>query len=454
MDGGRVSIVPLAEGRRDRGRGCRGRRGGALDPGGRRLPRAGRRRRIGPGARPRPRHADRRPGVHRPRHVRVPGRHRVADGRHRRRRAGGAPSLREREATHDHFDAIDDCYDTWLPLHFRAHVVARKTGPVITRLGGRLPAPAVSTSAAAAAGTCGERPRCRRPDDRPRHVAPASWPRRASTSGGGRRRSSAPRALTAVRGEALRLRLRHQRSAPRPPGAPAAGARSSGLGGRSPGGVVFVHEMSVVNPLFRFYLGYVFPILKGIEEGFETYLDPRQIENVPGLESTALHYFSFMPDFVPARLLDVLTPMERRLDAACWRDSARTSWRSTPERRPHDRHDPSPSFRDTPAARCTGGVAEVSSAGGKTAWVADLVAAGCCMALVVCVLLARGGIWEYVNTSDDHALCDPLVSVQRARCISVCACTQTGPNRRADIQPCPQPKAQCWRNFKVHSLKD
>ena len=46
---------------------------------------------------------------------------------------------REREASHDHFDAIDECYDTWLPVHFRAHVVAKKTEPMIVRLGGRLP---------------------------------------------------------------------------------------------------------------------------------------------------------------------------------------------------------------------------------------------------------------------------------------------------------------------------
>ena len=58
-------------------------------------------------------------------------------------------------------------------------------------------------------------------------------------------------------------------------------------------------------------------------------------------------------------------------------------------------------------SRCTGGVAEVSSARGKTAWVADLVAAGCCTALIVCVLLALGGIWEHVNTGDLHALCIP-----------------------------------------------
>lgn len=46
----------------------------------------------------------------------------------------------------------------------------------------------------------------------------------------------------------------------------------------------------------------------------------------------------------------------------------------------------------------------MSSADGKTAWVADPVAAECCTALIVCVLLARGGIREYVNTGDLHAL--------------------------------------------------
>jgi hypothetical protein len=33
-----------------------------------------------------------------------------------------------------------------------------------------------------------------------------------------------------------------------------------------------------------------------------------------------------------------------------------------------------------------------------------------------------------------------------ARCLSACAYTQIGPNRRADIQPCPQPEAQLTKN--------
>jgi SAM-dependent methyltransferase len=81
-----------------------------------------------------------------------------------------------------------------------------------------------------------------------------------------------------------------------------------------PGGLVFVHEMSVVNPLFRLYLSYVFPILKGIEEGTEYYLDPRRLPPVPGLRLVDVRCFTFVPDFVPPTLLPALAAVERRLE--------------------------------------------------------------------------------------------------------------------------------------------
>jgi ubiquinone/menaquinone biosynthesis C-methylase UbiE len=219
---------------------------------------------------------------------------------------------REREATHDHFDAIDECYDTWLPVHFRAHVVAKKTEPMIAALGGHLP------------GARGLDIGCGR-----------GWYLRALRDGGA--------LMTGLDTSALQLEAAREYLGPAAPLVRATmlalpfGPKSfefayvinvlhhlpperqlEALGQVasvvSPSGLVFVHEMNSINPLFRFYLGYVFPILKGIEEGVETYLDPRQIENVPGLELMALHFFSFMPDFVPAGLLGVLKPVERRLE--------------------------------------------------------------------------------------------------------------------------------------------
>jgi SAM-dependent methyltransferase len=219
---------------------------------------------------------------------------------------------RERDAGHDHFDAIDECYDTWLPVHFRTHVVAKKTEPMIAGLGTRLP------------GARGLDIGCGR-----------GWYLRALRDGGAR--------MTGLDTSALQLDAAREYLGPAAPLVRATmlslpfAAKSfefayvinvlhhlpperqlEALGQVasvvSPGGLVFVHEMNPINPLFRFYLGYAFPILKGIEEGVETYLDPRQIENVPGLELTALHFFSFMPDFVPAGLLGVLKPLERWLE--------------------------------------------------------------------------------------------------------------------------------------------
>ena len=42
-----------------------------------------------------------------------------------------------------------------------------------------------------------------------------------------------------------------------------------------PGGLFFLHEMNVSNPLLRVYLSYVFPLVRSIDEGTEQWLDPR-----------------------------------------------------------------------------------------------------------------------------------------------------------------------------------
>jgi len=218
---------------------------------------------------------------------------------------------RSREAA-DHFDAIDECYDTWLPAHFRAHVVAKKTTPMIACLGARL------------AGARGLDIGCGR-----------GWYLRALRDGGAIMTGldTSARQLDAAReylGPAVPLVRATMLALPFGPKSfefayvinvlhhlpPERQLEALGQVAAvvSPGGLVFVHEMNAINPLFRFYLGYVFPILKGIEEGNETYLDPRRMGNVPGLELTAVRFFSFMPDFVPARFLAMLKPVERRLE--------------------------------------------------------------------------------------------------------------------------------------------
>ena len=82
-----------------------------------------------------------------------------------------------------------------------------------------------------------------------------------------------------------------------------------------PGGVFFLQEVNTLNPLFRFYLGYVFPLIRGIDEGNERWLKPDRLPDLPGAAwQTDKLYFTFLPDFIPAFLLKPLSGFERYLE--------------------------------------------------------------------------------------------------------------------------------------------
>ena len=81
-----------------------------------------------------------------------------------------------------------------------------------------------------------------------------------------------------------------------------------------PGGLLFIHEINVTNPLFRFYVGYVFPLIKRIDEGVELWLDPEKFRIPSSLQRESVKYFTFMPDFLPQGLLRFALPIEKRLE--------------------------------------------------------------------------------------------------------------------------------------------
>jgi len=81
-----------------------------------------------------------------------------------------------------------------------------------------------------------------------------------------------------------------------------------------PGGLVFVHEINTRNILFRFYMGYVFPTLNCIDEGVERWLLPHQLDRYTGAPVVEVQYFTFMPEFLPAGIVRLLAPIERRLE--------------------------------------------------------------------------------------------------------------------------------------------
>ena len=81
-----------------------------------------------------------------------------------------------------------------------------------------------------------------------------------------------------------------------------------------PGGVLLVHESNPRNPLFRFYMGYLFPILKSIDEGTEWWIDPRAWDAGEVLHVERVRYFTFLPDFTPRLLMRPALAVERLLE--------------------------------------------------------------------------------------------------------------------------------------------
>lgn len=87
----------------------------------------------------------------------------------------------------------------------------------------------------------------------------------------------------------------------------------------SPGGRLLVHEINVTNPLFRFYMGYVFPLLNDIDLGDERWLLPGVLPRIEGTSLESIEYFTFLPDFLPRPIFRALLPLERRLERSRWR---------------------------------------------------------------------------------------------------------------------------------------
>ncbi|OHB69382.1 MAG: hypothetical protein A2V70_02600 [Planctomycetes bacterium RBG_13_63_9] len=82
-----------------------------------------------------------------------------------------------------------------------------------------------------------------------------------------------------------------------------------------PGGVFFLHEINITNPLFRVYMSYLFPLLRTIDEGTEQWIRPAilpPVQRANWLEE--IDYLTFLPDFLPNTLVRRLTGFERLLE--------------------------------------------------------------------------------------------------------------------------------------------
>ena len=86
-----------------------------------------------------------------------------------------------------------------------------------------------------------------------------------------------------------------------------------------PRGYFFLHEINVTNPLFRIYMGYIFPLIKIIDTGAEEWLLPRELAAVKSLSLRETHYFTFLPDFTPKVIYKFLIGLESWLEQSAWR---------------------------------------------------------------------------------------------------------------------------------------
>jgi SAM-dependent methyltransferase len=82
-----------------------------------------------------------------------------------------------------------------------------------------------------------------------------------------------------------------------------------------PGGCFFLHEINTENPLFALYMGYVFPILRDIDDGTEEWIRPSALPRVEGARwDPRVAYLTFLPDFTPRGVLRRLAGLERALE--------------------------------------------------------------------------------------------------------------------------------------------
>lgn len=81
------------------------------------------------------------------------------------------------------------------------------------------------------------------------------------------------------------------------------------------GGRLIIHEINVLNPLYKFYMSYIFPLIHTIDEGIEIWLNfDKNFFINKGFRIIGLEFFTFLPDFIPYKLLKILEPIENKLE--------------------------------------------------------------------------------------------------------------------------------------------
>ncbi len=91
-----------------------------------------------------------------------------------------------------------------------------------------------------------------------------------------------------------------------------------------PGGLVFIFDLSMANPVFSFYLNFLFHRIRRIDDGTELFLSPREISQFVADRADLLgvDYYSFMPDMMPRTLMGITRKIENFMERTPFRKMA------------------------------------------------------------------------------------------------------------------------------------
>lgn len=87
-----------------------------------------------------------------------------------------------------------------------------------------------------------------------------------------------------------------------------------------PGGRLYVFEINIKNPLFRFYMREIFPRTRRIDRGDEDFRNATEFPLQSPFQANPPEYYTFVPDFLPSWLMKPAKWVERKLENSRFRD--------------------------------------------------------------------------------------------------------------------------------------
>ncbi len=88
-------------------------------------------------------------------------------------------------------------------------------------------------------------------------------------------------------------------------------------------GVLIIRESNLINPLFRIFWNYIFPLTAKIDRfGGENWIPAKRLQEEFGLAVQDAIFFTFIPNFLPSAILPLASRVEKALERSVLRKLA------------------------------------------------------------------------------------------------------------------------------------